>query len=99
MTNTSIMTIVERFAVGLLNTIALIGVPLIAIGVLTQTFYAVRMSPTFPSIFTRGGCRRPDMRPREDSRTRCPGNGCTNGRSTDVRAFPLPPRSGSFRGP
>jgi hypothetical protein len=38
MTNTSFITVVDRFALGLLNAIALIGVPLIAIGVLTQTF-------------------------------------------------------------
>jgi hypothetical protein len=38
MTNTNIITVVDRFALGLLNAIALIGVPLIAIGVLTQTF-------------------------------------------------------------
>ena len=38
MTNTNIITVVDRFALGLLNAMALIGVPLIAIGVLTQTF-------------------------------------------------------------
>jgi len=38
MTTTNIITVVDRFALGLLNTIALVGVPLIAIGVLTQTF-------------------------------------------------------------
>jgi hypothetical protein len=38
MTATNIITVVDRFALGLLNTIALVGVPLIALGVLTQTF-------------------------------------------------------------
>ena len=38
MTTTNIITVVDRFALGLLNTIALVGVPVIAIGVLTQTF-------------------------------------------------------------
>jgi hypothetical protein len=38
MTNTNIITVVDRFALGLLNAIALVGVPLIAIGVVTQTF-------------------------------------------------------------
>ncbi len=37
MTKTTIITVVDRFALGLLNAIALVGVPLIAIGVLTQT--------------------------------------------------------------
>ncbi len=38
MTHTNFITVVDRLALGLLNTIALVGVPLIAIGVLTQTF-------------------------------------------------------------
>jgi hypothetical protein len=38
MTNTNIINVVDRFALGLLNAMALVGVPLIAIGVLTQTF-------------------------------------------------------------
>ena len=38
MTNTNIIAVVDRFALGLLNAIALVGVPLIALGVLTQTF-------------------------------------------------------------
>ena len=38
MTTANIITVVDRFALGLLNTLALVGVPLIAIGVLTQTF-------------------------------------------------------------
>jgi len=38
MTNAQIIAVVDRFALGVLNTIALVGVPLIAIGVLTQTF-------------------------------------------------------------
>ncbi len=38
MTNNTIITVVDRFALSLLNSIALVGVPLIAIGVLTQTF-------------------------------------------------------------
>ena len=37
MTTAKIITVVDRFALGLMNAIALIGVPLIAIGVLTQT--------------------------------------------------------------
>jgi len=37
MTTANIITVVDRFALSLLNSIALIGVPLIAIGVLTQT--------------------------------------------------------------
>ena len=37
MTTASIITVVDRFALSLLNAIALVGVPLIAIGVLTQT--------------------------------------------------------------
>jgi len=37
MTTANIISVVDRFALSLLNGIALIGVPLIAIGVLTQT--------------------------------------------------------------
>lgn len=37
MTTAKIITVVDRFALSLMNAIALIGVPLIAIGVLTQT--------------------------------------------------------------
>ena len=37
MTTFNIITVVDRFALSLLNAIALVGVPLIAIGVLTQT--------------------------------------------------------------
>ena len=37
MTATNIITVVDRFALSLMNIIALVGVPLIAIGVLTQT--------------------------------------------------------------
>ncbi len=38
MSANAIISVVDRFALGLLNAIALVGVPLIAIGVLTQTF-------------------------------------------------------------
>jgi hypothetical protein len=38
MTSFNIIAVVDRFALGLLNAIALVGVPLIAIGVLTRTF-------------------------------------------------------------
>jgi len=37
MTTANIITVVDRLALCLMNGIALIGVPLIAIGVLTQT--------------------------------------------------------------
>ena len=37
MTTSAIITVVDRFALTLMNGIALIGVPLIAFGVLTQT--------------------------------------------------------------
>jgi hypothetical protein len=37
-THTNIITVVDRFALGLLNAMALVGVPLVAIGVLTQSF-------------------------------------------------------------
>ena len=38
MTTANIMTVVDRFALSLMNSLALIGVPLIALSVLTQTF-------------------------------------------------------------
>ncbi len=38
MTNTALITVVDRFALSLLNAMALVGVPLIAIGVLAQSF-------------------------------------------------------------
>jgi hypothetical protein len=36
MTVSSIITVVDRFALSLMNAIALVGIPLVAIGVLTQ---------------------------------------------------------------
>ena len=37
MTTSNIITVVDRFALSLMNAIALVGISLIAIGVLTQT--------------------------------------------------------------
>jgi hypothetical protein len=37
MTNTA-LNIVDRFALSLMNTLVLVGLPLVAIGVLTQAF-------------------------------------------------------------